>query len=112
AYYEKLAKESYKDYRWSLVLGRLYDRTGNAAGAAEAYRRAVETEPQRVDLRGTLAAAFVRAGRDEDAVTELRRAWEIDGRDPSWLVEVARIRVRQGRLDEASSTMDEAIKSR
>ncbi len=111
-YYEKLAKDSFKDYRWSLVLGRLYDRTGNAAGAAEAFRRAVTNEPQRTDLRGVLADALVRAGRDEDAVAELRRAWELDGRDPQWLVSVARIRIRQGRLDDASKTIDEAIAAR
>lgn len=111
-YYEKLAAESHRDFRWGLVLGRLYDRTGNAAGAAEAYARAVLNEPQRVDIRGSLADALVRAGRDEDAAAELRRAWEIDGRDPDWLTRVARIRARQGRLDEAARTIDEAVAAR
>ena len=89
-YYEKLAKDSYKDYRWSLVLGRLYDLTGNTAGSVEAFRRTVVNEPQRIDFRQNLAAAMVRAGMLDDAVAELRKAWEIDGKNPAWLVQVAR----------------------
>jgi cellulose synthase operon protein C len=112
AYYEKLAKDSYKDYRWSLVLGRLKDRTGDVVAAADAYKRASANEPQRIDIRGWLVDALVRAGRDEDAVAELRRAWELDGRDPAWLVRVARIRARQGQLDVAAAVMDEAIAAR
>ncbi len=112
AYYSKLAKDSNKDFRWSLVLARLDDRTGDMTGAAAAYRNVVANEPQRVDLRGDFADALVRAGREEDAIGELRRAWDIDGRDPSWLIRVARIRVRQGRLDEAGATVEEAVAAR
>ncbi len=112
AYYEKLAKDSFKDFRWSLVLGRLYDLTGNTAGAVEAFQRTVVNEPQRVDFRRSLAAAMSRAGRYDDAVAELRRGWEIDGKEPSWLVSVAEIRVQQGRLDDAVATIEEAIAGR
>ncbi len=111
-YYEKLAKDSYKDYRWSLVLGRLYDLTGNTAGSVEAFRRTVVNEPQRIDFRQSLAAAMVRAGMLDDAVAELRKAWEIDGKNPAWLVQVADIRVQQGRLEEAAATIEEAIAGR
>jgi predicted Zn-dependent protease len=108
-YYEKLATESFKDYRWSLVLARILDRSGNVTGAVEAYRRAVANEPQRIDLRGSLADSLVRAGRAEDAVAELRRAWELDGRNPDWLVRVARIRATEGRFDDAGAVIDEAM---
>lgn len=111
-YYEKLAKESYKDYRWSLVLGHFYELNGNTGGAIEAYQRAVVNEPQRVDFRRMLASAMVRGGRFDDAVVELRRGWEIDGKDPSWLLQVAEIRVQQGRLDDAAATLEEAIAGR
>ncbi len=111
-YYEKLAKDANKDYRWSLVLGRLSSLAGNPAGAVDAYRRAVSNEPQRLDIRSLLADALVKAGRNDDAVAELRRAWEIDGREPQWLVTVARIRAREGRYDDASKAIDEAIASR
>lgn len=111
-YYEKLAKDSYKDFRWSLVLGRLYELTGNTNGAVEAFQRTVVNEPQRVDFRRTLATSLGRAGRYDDAVAELRRGWEIDGKEPSWLVSVAEIRVQQGRLDDAAAAFEEAIAGR
>src|SRR5262249_57962419 len=43
-YYEKLSKESNKNYRWQLVLGRIYERRGNLTGAGEQYRVAVLNE--------------------------------------------------------------------
>lgn len=111
-YYEKLAKDSFKDYRWSLVLGRLQDRQGDPGAAAESFRRAVVNEPQRIDLRESLADTLERANRLDDAIVELRRAWELDGRDPKWLINVASIQAKQGKYDDAAKTVDEAIASR
>ena len=108
-YYEKLSKESNKNYRWQVVLGRIYDRRGNLAGAADQYRIAVVNEPQRSDLRFTLASALARQGRFDDAIATLREGWTLAGRDPEWLIEVARIQVRQGQRDEAAKTIRQAL---
>ncbi|HKA22430.1 MAG TPA: tetratricopeptide repeat protein [Blastocatellia bacterium] len=108
-YYEKLSGESNKNYRWQLVLGRLYDRKGNLTGAAEQYRIAVLNEPQRPDLRFTLASVLARQGRYDEAIATLRQGWTLAGRDPEWLIEVARIQVQQGQRDEAVKTIREAL---
>jgi tetratricopeptide (TPR) repeat protein len=112
AYYEKLSRESNKNYRWQLVLGRIYERKGNLAGAAEQYRIAVLNEPQRTDLRFTLASVFARQGRYDEAIASLRQGWTLAGRDPEWLVEVARIQVQQGHREEAINTIREALSAR
>jgi cellulose synthase operon protein C len=108
-YYEKLSKESNKNYRWQLVLGRIYERRGNLAGAAEQYRIAVINEPQRSELRFTLASVFARQRRYDEAIATLREGWALAGRDPQWLIEVARIQVQQGQRDEAVKTMRQAL---
>ena len=108
-YYEKLSKESNKNYRWQVVLGRIYDRRGNLAGAADQYRIAVLNEPQRSDLRFTLASVLARQGRFDEAIATLREGWTLAGRDPEWLIEVARIQVRQGQRDEAVKTIRQAL---
>jgi cellulose synthase operon protein C len=111
-YYEKLSKESNKNYRWQVVLGRIYERRGNLPGAAEQYRIAVVNEPQRTDLRFTLASVLARQRRYDEAIAVLREGWTLAGRDPQWLIEVARIQVQQGERDGAVKTIRQALASR
>jgi predicted Zn-dependent protease len=108
-YYEKLSKESYKNYRWQLVLGRIYERQGNLAGASEQYRVAIVNEPQRFDLRLTLASTLARQRRFDEAIAVLQQGWTLAGRDPQWLIEVARIQIQQGKRNEAVQTMRQAL---
>jgi predicted Zn-dependent protease len=108
-YYQKLSKESFRNYRWQLVLGRIYERLGNLAGASDQYKEAVLNEPQRSDLRLALASTLSRQRRYDEAIKVLRDGWALAGRDQSWLVEVARIQVRQGLRDEAVQTIRQAL---
>jgi predicted Zn-dependent protease len=108
-YYEKLSKESNKNYRWQVVLGRIYERRGNLAGAADQYRIAVLNEPQRTDLRFTLASVLARQRRYDEGIATLREGWALAGREPEWLIEVARIQIQQGQRDEAVKTMRQAL---
>jgi predicted Zn-dependent protease len=112
AYYVKLTKDSYKNYRWQLVLGRIYDRQGNLAGATEQFRNTVINEPERADFRLSLANLLTRQRRYDEAITVLRDGWRLAGRDPSWLTEVARIQVLQGKRDEAVQTLRQALASK
>lgn len=109
AYYEKLTKEAFKNYRWQLVLGRMYERLGNVAGASEQYRLAVINEPARSDLRFALASTLTRQRRYDEAIAVLQEGWNRSGRDSSWLVEVARIQVSQGKRGEAAQTIRQAL---
>jgi predicted Zn-dependent protease len=111
-YYEKLSKESNKNYRWQLVLGRIYERRGNLAGASEQYRIAVLNEPQRSELRFMLASVLARQRRYDEAIATLREGWALAGRDPQWLIEVARLQVQQGLRDEAVKTIRQALASK
>lgn len=108
-YYEKLTKEAFKNYRWNVVLGRIYERRGNLAGAAEQYRTSVVNEPQRADLRYALASSLARQRRYDEAIATLREGWRLAGRDPEWLIEVASIQVRQGKRDDAVQTIRQAL---
>jgi predicted Zn-dependent protease len=109
AYYEKLTKEAYKNYRWQLVLGRMYERFGNIAGASEQYRNAVTNEPQRTDLRFSLASTLARQKRFDEAIAVLRDGWTLSGRDSTWLMEVARLQILQGKRGDAVQTLRQAL---
>ena len=115
SYYEKLAKDSYKNYRWQLVLGRLKERLGDLESASEQYRIALVNEPQRSDLRLLLASALARPTRGtpryDEAIAVLREGWNLFGKEPSWLIEIARIQIRQGKRADVSQTMRQALAS-
>ncbi|HUK91839.1 MAG TPA: tetratricopeptide repeat protein, partial [Blastocatellia bacterium] len=108
-YYEKLAKDSYKNYRWELVLGRIYEDQGNLPGASEQYRLAIVNEPQRPDLRFSLASTLTRQRRYDEAIAALREGWVYAGHDLQWLIEIARIQVLQGKRDDAVLTMRQVL---
>ncbi|HWP42415.1 MAG TPA: tetratricopeptide repeat protein, partial [Blastocatellia bacterium] len=112
SYYEKLTKEAFKNYRWQLVLGRIYERRGNLPGATEQYRAATVNEPQRADIRFALASTLARQRRYDEAMAVLREGWALAGRDPEWLIEVARIQVQQGKRDDAARTIQQALAAR
>ncbi|HTG17861.1 MAG TPA: tetratricopeptide repeat protein, partial [Blastocatellia bacterium] len=109
AYYEKLTKEAFKNYRWNVVLGRIYERRGNLAGAAEQYRTAIVNEPQRAEFRYALASSLARQRRYDEAIATLREGWRLAGRDPEWLIQVATIQVQQGKRDDAVQTIRQAL---
>jgi predicted Zn-dependent protease len=108
-YYEKLTKTAFKNYRWQLVLGRMYERFGNIAGASEQYRNAVTNEPQRTDLRFSLASTLARQKRYDEAIAVLREGWTLSGRESSWLIEVARLQIAQGKRNDAVATIRQAL---
>ncbi|MGH9826224.1 MAG: tetratricopeptide repeat protein, partial [Blastocatellia bacterium] len=112
AYYEKLTREAFKNYRWQLVLAHLYESRDNLAGASEQYRLAIVNEPERSDLRFTLASALTRQRRFDEAIATLRDGFVLAGRDPQWLVEIARIQVQQGKRDDAVQSMRQALASK
>jgi cellulose synthase operon protein C len=108
-YYEKLTKEAFKNYRWQLVLGRMYERFGNIAAASVQYRNAVTNEPQRTDLRFSLASTLARQKRYDEAIAVLRDGWTLSGRDSTWLFEVARLQISQGKRNDAVQTLRQAL---
>src|SRR2546425_12639100 len=58
----------------SFAKGVQLHQSGDILGAIEAYQDALQQEPQRIDARSNLGAAYVRLGRYEEAVREYRRA--------------------------------------
>ncbi|PYQ01390.1 MAG: hypothetical protein DMF83_25790 [Acidobacteria bacterium] len=62
----------------SFAKGVQLQQSGDVLGAIEAYQDALGREPQRIDARSNLGAAYVRLGRYDEAVREYRRALEVD----------------------------------
>ena len=76
--FERAAELSPHDYRLWMELGRAREQAGDAAGGERALRRARELAPNYVMPRWYLGNLLLRAGREEEAVVELRGAAESD----------------------------------
>jgi hypothetical protein len=77
-HYEEAVKLSPNDYRFWLELGRAREQSGDSAGGEKALRRAVELAPSYAYPHWHLGNLLLRAGRGDEAFTELRRATDAD----------------------------------
>ncbi len=76
AEYEMAAALAPHDFRLWLALGKARERSGNAAGAEAALRKALELAPNYAQIRWTLGNFLLRQGRTPEAFAEIRRAAE------------------------------------
>ncbi|MBI3950066.1 MAG: tetratricopeptide repeat protein, partial [Acidobacteria bacterium] len=111
AYYEKTARESFRDYHWNQVLAWIYEYRGEPEKAAEQYRLTVPNEPQRLDLRMAYADTLMRLDQYEDAIAQLRRGYELSGEAPEWQVKIAQAYARQGDHKRGLDALNKALTS-
>lgn len=78
-YYKKLSEKSYKDFRWQLVLGDLFDKLGESQKAAIQYEKAIRNEPQRLYIYDIWAGALQKANDVDGALKVLERRYELSG---------------------------------
>lgn len=76
--------------------GEVLERLGDASGAREEYRAALDRDPRRLDARLGLAGLCEQEGRLADARAELEKALEVDADSPTALFRLARIARAQG----------------
>ncbi len=76
AEYETATALAPHDYRLWLALGKARDRSGNAAGAEAALRKALELAPNYSQVNWTLGNFLLRQGKMEEAFSQIRRAAE------------------------------------
>jgi tetratricopeptide (TPR) repeat protein len=101
SYYEKTARQAYKNYRWNVVLARIHEAKGDMASAARSYREAIGNQPEMVELHAALAEIYLKAGDYDDALKSLDRAAELSDDDPQYVRRTAEVLEKAGRTREA-----------
>lgn len=76
--YEAAVALSPNNYVFWLGLGRARERSGDAAGAERALRKAAELAPNYSRVQWALGNNLLRQGRQDEAFTEIRRAVAAD----------------------------------
>jgi tetratricopeptide (TPR) repeat protein len=92
---------------WSLFADGLW-ALGDKEGAESASARSVELDPWNPDSHRRRALHLERAGDLDGAVRELEQAFEFNPESGYYLESVARIRLKQTRLEEASAALQRA----
>jgi predicted Zn-dependent protease len=102
-YYQRVAREAYKNYRWNVVLARIYDAQGDLANAARQYRAALDNQPEMIELYDSVADVYARAKDYESALSALRKAQELSNDDPRYIRQVVELLEKTGRHQEAAT---------
>lgn len=103
AYYQKTAAQAYKNYRWQVVLARIYEAKNDLASAARSYKEAIANQPEMTELHAALAEIRVRAGDYDGALGALGRASGLSDGDPQYVRRTAEVLEMAGRKQEAEA---------
>src|SRR6185295_2421155 len=61
AYYQRTSQQAFKNYRWNVVLARIYEAQGDMTNAVRQYRAAIDNQPEMIELYDSLADVLTRA---------------------------------------------------
>jgi Flp pilus assembly protein TadD len=102
-YYQRVSREAYKNYRWNVVLARIYDAKGDLASAARQYHAALDNQPEMTELYDSLADVYARAKDYGSAIGALRKAEELSNDDPRYVKQLVALFEKAGRHQEAEA---------
>jgi tetratricopeptide (TPR) repeat protein len=103
AYYTKTSEQAYKDYRWNLVLARIYEAKGDWANSIGNLRKAIANQPEMIELHGELADVCVKAKDYKAAIDSLTEARRLSNDDPQYLKRLVEAYEKAGRKREADA---------
>jgi tetratricopeptide (TPR) repeat protein len=102
-YYRNASEQAYKDYRWNLVLARIYEAKGDLANSAANLRKAIVNQPEMIELRVELADVSLKAKDYKSAIEALDRARELSNDDPQYLRRLIDAYEKAGRKRDADA---------
>jgi tetratricopeptide (TPR) repeat protein len=102
SYYQRTAQTAYKNYRWNVVLARLYDARNDLPSAAQNYREAISNQPEMVELYDALADVYTRMKNTDAALEALNHAAELTNDDPQYIRRIIEVLEKGGRQREAA----------
>lgn len=102
-YYQRTSQQAFKDYRWNVVLARIYDAQGDVANTARQYRAALDNQPEMIELYDALGDVYTRAKDYDSALGALRKAQELSNDDPQQIKRTIAVLEKAGRRREADA---------
>jgi predicted Zn-dependent protease len=108
-FYAKTVVQSPRDWRWPVVLARIYTSLENFPAAIDAYGKAIAVRPDRVDLYSARAGLLERLMRFDEAVADYEHLYQLEYKDAKWMEKLAETRARQRRIPDAVTALNTAL---
>ena len=94
--------------RIEFALGGTYDQLKRPKDAADAYRRALDIEPENMDAKRGLANALLADGKLKEALVEFTEIVTAEPQDADSYVHISEVQRRQGNYKLALETLEKA----
>ncbi|MGH9668788.1 MAG: hypothetical protein ACRD3A_01575, partial [Terriglobales bacterium] len=108
-YFTKAVADSPRDFRWPMVLARLQTSFEDFPAAIEAYSKATQIRPDRMDLHTARATLEERLMRFDQALASYLKIYELSYHDPAWMEKMAELRARRGETEAAVTALRQAM---
>jgi hypothetical protein len=99
AFGNKAVNDSPSDSRFAIILARAERAFHNDAAAIAAYKKAIAIRKDRSDLYTERVELEEQLQRYDDACADYERLYVLTYKDPQWILDEAKVRVRQGKVD-------------
>jgi len=102
-YYKKTAAEAFKNYRWNVVLARIYEANKDFRNAAENYKTAIFNQPEMFELYESLGEIYVKMQDYEAALENINKLLELSNDDKKYVKQKVQILEKLDRKTEAEA---------
>ncbi|MBA2735784.1 MAG: tetratricopeptide repeat protein, partial [Pyrinomonadaceae bacterium] len=99
-YYQKTSAEAFKNYRWNVVLARIYEANSDFENALKNYRTAIVNQPEMPELYLAIAEIETKRNNYDEAVKNLDTVLEITNDAPEYVKRKIEILKKAGRTAE------------
>jgi cytochrome c-type biogenesis protein CcmH/NrfG/thioredoxin-like negative regulator of GroEL len=103
AYYQKTATEAFKNYRWNVVLARIYDANSDAENAVRQYQTAIVSQPEMPELYIAVADLETRRRNYSAAIKNIDQVLKLTNDDPAYIRKKVAILKKASRNAEAAA---------
>ena len=103
AYYQKTADQAYKNYRWNVVLARIFEANNDLDNAVRNYRTAIDNQPEMPELYVAVADIETRRQNYDAALENINKVLELSNDAPDYIKLKIKILEKAGRVEEAAA---------
>ncbi|MDQ2745936.1 MAG: tetratricopeptide repeat protein, partial [Acidobacteriota bacterium] len=102
-YYLKLSAEAFKNYRWNVVLARIYQANNDDENAVKSYQTALVNQPEMPELYLAIADIETSRSNYDAALSNLDAALKLTNDAPEYVKKKIEILKKAGRLAEVET---------
>ncbi len=103
AYYQKTADAAYKNYRWNVVLARIYEADHDLDDAVQNYKKAIDNQPEMPELYLAVVDIETRRRNYDAALENINKVLELTNDDTAYIKRKIKILSEAGRAAEAEA---------